>query len=310
MRKLGRVRVETLAEQLFFTTARLECRAGTTTSAGTGFVYGVEAEKKDGGSTGTAQFLVTNRHVAESAMDELVVQMIARKPGENAPDFGKPAAIRVNAKPGWSFHPDPEVDIAVVPFLAVLEGLEAAGTPTFYRSVPSVWALNPQAAQAEFDAIEEVVFVGYPNNLYDQTNLTPIMRRGATATSMALDYGGKPRFLIDAAVFPGSSGSPVFIMDSGTFRTREGTVKVGQRLKLLGILAAVHVRDVQANLVPAAVGVAFKDPLNLGIVYRADAIDSIIDAILDASGYRRAAPQDPGQPSGPTDTDKDIADAA
>jgi hypothetical protein len=36
-------------------------------------------------------------------------------------------------------------------------------------------------------------------------------RRGMTATPPQLDYCGRPTFLIDASVFGGSSGSPVFL---------------------------------------------------------------------------------------------------
>ena len=51
--------------------------------------------------------------------------------------------------------------------------------------------------------------------MYDQVNLIPITRTGMTATPLQLDYDGRPSFLIDASVFPGSSGSPVFVYKSG-----------------------------------------------------------------------------------------------
>jgi hypothetical protein len=48
----------------------------------------------------------------------------------------------------------------------------------------------------------------------------PIARRGWTATPVALDYSGKPMFLVDAPVFVGSSGSPVFVLDEACTRRR------------------------------------------------------------------------------------------
>jgi V8-like Glu-specific endopeptidase len=62
----------------------------------------------------------------------------------------------------------------------------------------------------DLDAIERIIFVGYPNGMYDRKNYTPILRQGITATPFHLDYDGLPAFLIDASVFPGSSGSPVY----------------------------------------------------------------------------------------------------
>src|SRR5437763_136516 len=45
---------------------------------------------------------------------------------------------------------------------------------------------------------------------------------GVTANPLQADYDGRPVFLIDASVFPGSSGSPVVICNQGGFATRQG----------------------------------------------------------------------------------------
>jgi hypothetical protein len=64
-----------------------------------------------------------------------------------------------------------------------------------------------------------------------------------------VDYNGLPAFLVDASVFPGSSGSPVFLLDRGISMRRTGEVQLGtSRLALLGILAAVHVRQVSGDI--------------------------------------------------------------
>lgn len=58
--------------------------------------------------------------------------------------------------------------------------------------------------------IEDILVIGYPLGQHDKFNYTPIYRKGITATDPNLDYNNEPRFLIDCACFPGSSGSPVF----------------------------------------------------------------------------------------------------
>mgnify|MGYP003291781313 CR=1 FL=1 len=46
---------------------------------------------------------------------------------------------------------------------------------------------------------------------YDKKNNLPLVRTGTIASHPRKDFNGLPQFVIDAQVFPGSSGSPVFI---------------------------------------------------------------------------------------------------
>ncbi len=59
--------------------------------------------------------------------------------------------------------------------------------------------------------------VGYPVGLWDSVNNMPILRRGSTATLLDWTYEGRQEFVIDAACFPGSSGSPVFKYTVGDY---------------------------------------------------------------------------------------------
>jgi hypothetical protein len=163
--------------------------------------------------------------------------------------------------------------------------MKKIGAPAFFRSVSPVLCLST-AQEQELDAIEEVVFIGYPNGLFDEKNYLPILRTGTTATPIAIDYQGVPAFLIDASVFPGSSGSPVFIANRGTYFTRNGSVAVGTRVICLGILAAVHTRQVQGavGLLPSRLVTAFDEPIDLGIVYKARCIDECVQPFLQQAG--------------------------
>jgi hypothetical protein len=280
------VQAETIAEQLFFTTCRIEAHGGARTWVGTGFVYAEQTNK------GPAHFLVTNKHVLRSA-DEVTVRMI-RQSASGGPWLGEATQITVQqfGDAAWTGHPDPDVDIGVMPVAQVLQQMQAAGAPAFFRSVSAEICLTA-AREQELDAIEEVTFIGYPSGLYDTKNYLPILRTGTTATPIGVDYEGAPAFLIDASVFPGSSGSPVFIANRGTYLTRQGGVVVGARVMCLGVLAAVHTRQVEGSVdvLPTRLVAAFDEPIDLGVVFKARCIDECVTIVLDRYGLSRAESQ-------------------
>jgi len=212
-RKIARVvGVATFADQLFFVTAYLEGSSNGDSWSGTGFCFAVESDQ------GTVHLLVSNKHVL-SNVSSLRIRMVA--PGGDQPKLG--AATQIDVEGAASMvvgHPDPAVDVAVMPLSPVLEHMAKNGAAPFFRSVSPEICLTKER-ERDLDSIEEVQFVGYPNALFDVKHFTPIARRGTTATPIQLDYRGEPAFLVDATVFPGSSGSPVFLSDTGTYRSRE-----------------------------------------------------------------------------------------
>ncbi len=117
------------------------------------------------------------------------------------------------------------------------------GMEIFATNIPSSFIPGSEQA-ADLDAVEDVMFVGYPNGIYDVKNLMPIVRRGITATPFQIDYEGKPKFLIDASVFPGSSGSLVFIANSGGYFDKSGVLVSGSgRFLFLGVISAVAIAE-------------------------------------------------------------------
>ncbi len=87
------------------------------------------------------------------------------------------------------------------------------------------------------DACEDIVFLGYPNNIYDEVNNIPLIRKGITATPIYVDFNGKPEFVIDASVFPGSSGSPVLLCEYIDEKVGRRKINKVLRTRFLGILS-------------------------------------------------------------------------
>ncbi len=271
------MQVTTVAEQLLFTTVRIETATPDGSGAGTAFIFGVQRAEKN------FLFLVTNKHVINGASTGRFFFTLSD--GEH-PQIGQRFDIEIDQfEQQWFGHPNPDIDVAALPLGPLLNIIEKAGKKVFFKSISE--NLIPSAEQLDqLDAIEEVVFIGYPNGIYDSKNLMPVVRRGTTATHVQIDYEGKPLFLIDASVFPGSSGSPVLIANSGGYVTKGGFV-VGGRLLFLGIISSVAIREEHGQITFMTAPTAqipivkTQQMIDLGIVYKASTVLETVKPLVD-----------------------------
>lgn len=232
---------KSLAEQVPFTTVRIlaDNPGDPSGKSGTGFFWTNKLE-----SGGEFTVVVTNRHVVEGfkrlhmTLHERAGDSSLIGPGKNVVLEG--SLLRT------MFHPDPQIDLAVVAMGPILNSL--AWRP-FFRSVD--WTMIPSAEEIEeLSSLQSVVVVGYPNGVVDFANNLPIARQGVTAVAPWIDYQGKPQIVCDLAVFGGSSGSPVFVIWDGIRTSRGGGMVVGQsRMILLGVLYAGHKLDARGEIV-------------------------------------------------------------
>ena len=278
------MQVATIAEQLFFTTVRIDTVAGNgMQGAGTGFFF----SHKFGGDK-QALFVVTNKHVVVG-MREGRFSFLKQK--DSLPTLGDGFTLNIGAQDWpnmWFGHPDPSIDIAICPLIPLLNFVkEQHGADLFFRAVETSMIPNEQQTR-DLDAVEPVTFVGYPNGVWDSKNLLPVARRGTTASPIEVDFEGTPRFLIDASVFGGSSGSPVFILNQGSFATKDGGFVVGSRFHFVGVIAAVFFRTHLNQVVPVPIPtqvqpmVQQQEMIDLGIVYKARTVVETIEAFLSA----------------------------
>lgn len=215
------------AEQLQLNTVRIEAETGNGSATGTGFF--VDFDIEEGGQTHTVPVIVTNKHVISGGLRGKF--RISIEGDERFKDI-----TIENFESRFIKHPD-DVDLAILPFGPVLSTIVDSGfTPIFRTLSPNVFLQDSEAKK--LDAVEDILMVGYPNGIWDNANNKPVFRKGITATHVKDNYEDRAEFMIDAACFPGSSGSPVFLFNKGTFTNTDGSTVVGSRCKLLGVLYA------------------------------------------------------------------------
>lgn len=268
------MQVDSLAKRLLFNTVRVDTvLEDGSEGSGTAFVVSHNHPR------GNFLFVVTNRHLVEGVRQGGLV-FTQGKNGQ--PMLGQRFQLNIEEFPhAWFLHPDPSVDLAIVPMRPLEAAARDRGIELYYHAIDT--RLVPDAQRlASLDALEDVLFVGYPSGVWDQVNLMPIMRRGTTATPIALDFEGRPEFLIDAAVYPGSSGSPVFVVSPEAMRAQSGP----RKFLFAGVVAAVFFRE-EANRiasmpVPANQGgtTIGSEMIDLGLVIKSQAVIDLIDAYL------------------------------
>lgn len=277
------IKPESIFENILFTTVRIEASLpDNSTSTGTGFVFNYEKNDKQ------YLFVVTNKHVIKNSIKGKLAFNLSD--GEK-PILGKVFTINYsNFESQWIGHPQDDIDVAIMPFAPVLNELYNKGVQIFFKSITSDLIPSDKLLREDIDAVEDIVFVGYPNDIYDRRNLLPVVRRGITATPVSIDFEGKPAFLIDASIFPGSSGSPVFLCNIGSYSPKGKGLIAGSRIFFLGIVASVFTRkdlnnieliDIPTGKIPV---VATTQMLDLGIVYKSIVIKELIEEFLKARG--------------------------
>ena len=257
--------------QLLFTTTRIDVLVRSGRGSGTGFFFRFPISQKE-----HIPVIVTNKHVVLDA-DKGYFYLHTKDQSGNLNLNSPPLIVEFdNFRNMWIFHPDKNVDLCVMPIAPLIHSANMRKLKLFYKAfgpdlIPEVSKLE------ELTPLEEVIMIGYPIGLRDEKHNLPIIRKGSTASHPALNYNGKPEFLIDMACFPGSSGSPVLIYNQGSYATKNEIV-IGRRIYLLGILyggpqftteGKIVIKDIPIKQEPIS---KVNIPINLGYVIKSQKI--------------------------------------
>ena len=204
--------------------------------SGTGFLFAYQDRRyKDS----AFYYLVTNRHVITPGIED------------GAPCHAVTRSIRLDRKtadasgtfaqvlPGnpeqqhWITSADPSIDLAVIPV-----GIDPKVFNFLY--IPSsILLTNEQADQENVAEGDPVLFAGLFVQFTGQVRSEPIVRTGRIAMIPGEPVPTTLRklgniYLVDAHVFGGNSGSPMFINLGGQ---RGSVIASGDNFKLLGVVS-------------------------------------------------------------------------
>ena len=230
-----------ISEQLLYTTFPIIGNK----SAGTCFIF-----RFSSGKIG----IITNKHVIEK--EDFVSIKFTTDNGVKQIKINNPLSH-------FKFHQNEDVDLCIFSISELISYFQANGIKINYRSIQQ--ELIPTKQQKDLLlAVEEIVMLGCPDGIFDDVNNLPIYRRGITASHVNKNFRGKQEFLVDMACFNGSSGSPVFILNQGTYADKKGiTTSTVPRIYFLGVLYAGPQHYVNNNV---------SIPNNLGFVIKSERI--------------------------------------
>lgn len=258
-----------IAEQMMYATIIL--KSGD--HQATGFIYATPNNNL---------VVISNRHFAEktSDIDFTKTQLSDSLESEFHLDDG--TNLKVNGPVTWYLHPTE--DLAFFNLGPWLNPISQVIAPKkfFYRNVDQSIIPAP-STMSGLTMNESVTMVGYPSGRYDSVNNYPLFRYGRTSSHPDVDFEGKKIGVIDVPCLPGSSGSPIFILNEEAYHRKNGNVTVGNRVMLLGIAVAMPTRlnkvmliqkdpttgnyktDTKGNLIVQSTDLVIEDDLSLGL---------------------------------------------
>jgi len=252
---------------------------------GSGFLVFKQIDKDKG-----HVFLVTNKHLLppEGPGKSIKIRVVRRIADNvqitevNVPVVGENGKYLSSVR----LHPKEDFDIAAINITKQIieQGIEANWIPL------SLFATKNKLDEENITIGDEIFLLGYPDAIYDPRNVSPILRQGIIATEPTQGYAFNEKltkkynlpdqidgFLIDANVFPGSSGSLVILKPQPSTVGPHGGTMISSAKKtpyVLGIVSGsipiIEIYQYREARLPSF------QRMGLGIVYSAESIKETI----------------------------------
>jgi hypothetical protein len=252
------MKLDRFQEQIFFSTVRITIpsKSGSGASIGTGFILRTHLNDT---KNRYVLLLISNRHVYGDTSQSIILNFHKKKADGSIPELGQIVTLKKRQFKGiYIGHPDPDVDLACINISIITYPQHNI----FYKSLNT--KMFSDFSEDNLLPGADVWFIGYPENRFDIKHNLPILRRGYIASIPKVDFNDKHQFVIDAQVFQGSSGSPVFS-------------PIGSYFKFVGVVTETMIRNEKLQAVPTTIAFGVQQILGLGIVIKAPVVNELID---------------------------------
>jgi hypothetical protein len=255
-----------LHSTLFIEVVKEDDQGKEQVTSATAFFVGTQRD------SGLEKYLVTCQHVIEGSKKVILHFLDAQ---ENEGKVTPRIPVTLEPTDAYFRHTgNLNIDLACCNIARIEELLKSANRQPHYFLFHDGQFATAELASS-FDSVEEVLYVGYPKGVYDRFNFTPLARRGITASPYRLNFDGRPCFVIDGQVYPGSSGSPVLTIRQPGNHIGGGEVQIGEQVLLLGVLLEgmrfhSHLYEKDGSF--SKEDRFYEQPIGLGVVVRADQI--------------------------------------
>ncbi|MGV3532317.1 MAG: trypsin-like serine peptidase [Chthoniobacteraceae bacterium] len=215
----------------------------TQKGAATGFVIARRDPRAPGG---LVPVVFTSAHVLAS-MEKGPLYIAIRVPGaDDEPDVAV-LELQTQGSKAPQFVRHPQFDIGAFELKIPAEVADLVQLPSFIEE------RELARQRVRLRAGTDVSFLGFPDVLPGTTGAFPVLRSGKVASYPTGASKGQRRFLINADVYPGDSGAPVFIS------------RRGNRPELVGIIVERIGKDRRsfAHLAVAIDSIAIHETLRL-----------------------------------------------
>ncbi|GAH41008.1 unnamed protein product [marine sediment metagenome] len=279
-----------IAKSWVYTTVLIENEWG---ERGTGFIVSRTVERLKGARVERI-FLVTNKHVLNKdptkreEARKILLHMNVKNPDGSI--LGKSVEVPLLLKDKskiWREHPDPEVDVLGFDITGLYK---LFGIPQIEKKWISYGIIADKSKLRDFDVTigEEILVIGYPLGLRQESLDLPLVRQGIIASHIGQTFSDYVResdgsvrkrtlrgFLIDGAVIHGSSGSPVILKPTIGRFVRDGIEMGRVPMLLLGIVAETKYAPIPMSegVIPSFAG--------LGLAFDAETVKETIELFFE-----------------------------
>lgn len=205
-------------------------------------------------------FLVTAKHVILDEFGKPNYNLKFYFNIKNVESVGSRSFEELNRQEGfeWVFHTNPNVDIAIMPILS--------GPDEEAKSVSE----NDLKTIDKLVETQDIISISYQPGTVHPKIINPVIRNGIIS-----QINEDKKFLMDGSVFPGNSGSPIYLKTT-TLTKSYSEIKEDERPKIIGVVGAyIPYRDEAISKQTGKTRIIFEENTGLSIGWSMDYLNEI-----------------------------------